>query len=318
MKALKREELLHLIKYYEQCYFTYDLEIPFKANLNIYPIIVENYYKFYSCVDCIRMDKNSTMEGVSMSDLGYLLYCIDKDDDGKTIYSKLIQLLEMVFHIESGKICPECGHLISYSEINQKLLELTAIADEQTRDKFMKRYITEISFCQECKKQDKKVETEDSIRYINEKGNNKLIVNNVEFDKNDYNLLKNIILYYNIPDYDDEYIDPELKAELEEVARLKNPNQVQPSLEKQMSCIISATSSYTYESIKKISIRKLVLLLRTIDARLHYFAYRQGELSGMVKFSKEIDHWIYSSDKKNKFEDIMTLDALKDKLKDVT
>ena len=86
--------------------------------------------------------------------------------------------------------------------------------------------------------------------------------------------------FYNLPDYDDEYIDPELKKELEEVARLKNPNAVQPSLEKQMSCIISATGSYTYETLQEISIRKLVLLLRTIDARLHYFAYRQGELSG--------------------------------------
>lgn len=38
----------------------------------------------------------------------------------------------------------------------------------------------------------------------------------------------------------------------------------------------------------------------------------------MVKFNKEIDHWIYSPEKKNKFEDLMTLDALKDKLKDVT
>ena len=85
-----------------------------------------------------------------------------------------------------------------------------------------------------------------------------------------------------------------------------------------MSCVISACGSYTYETIQEISIRKLVILLRTIDARLHYFAYRQGEMSGMVKFNKELDHWIYSSDKKSKFDDIMTLDALKNKMKDVT
>ena len=38
----------------------------------------------------------------------------------------------------------------------------------------------------------------------------------------------------------------------------------------------------------------------------------------MVKFKGEISHWIYGNDHKNKFEDIMTMDALKDKLKDVT
>ena len=111
--------------------------------------------------------------------------------------------------------------------------------------------------------------------------------------------------------------NPKLKAELEEVARLKNPNNVQPSLEKQESCIVS-TGVYTYETIKDITIRKMVILLRTIDARLHYFAYRQGELSGMVKFKNEISHWIYGVDNKNKFDDIMTMDSLRDKLKDVT
>ena len=38
----------------------------------------------------------------------------------------------------------------------------------------------------------------------------------------------------------------------------------------------------------------------------------------MVKFKGELTHWIYGSDNKNKFSDIMTMDALKDKLKDVT
>ena len=279
MKNLSRSEMLHLIKYYEQCYFTYDKEIPFKGDLNVYPILVKDYYKFYACVDCIRMDKNATIEGVSMSELGYLLHCIENNEDGKTIYSKFIQLIEMVFHIKSGKICPRCGHLVPFDEINQKLLELSSIQDERIREKFLKKYVNQVSYCEKCAGDNVSIETEDSIRYETSPSK-KLIINNIELDKNDYNLLKNIILYYNIPDYDDEYIDPELKKELEEVARLKNPNQVQPSLEKQMSCIISATGAYTYESMQDLSIRKLVLLLRTIDARLHYFAYRQGELSG--------------------------------------
>ena len=38
----------------------------------------------------------------------------------------------------------------------------------------------------------------------------------------------------------------------------------------------------------------------------------------MVKFKGEISHWIYGNDRKNKFEDIMTMDALKDKLKERT
>lgn len=279
-KQLKREELMHLIKYYEQAYFTLDKKIPFKGKLFIHPVLVKDYYKFYSCVDCIRMDKNETMEGVSMSELGYLLYCIETKEDGKTLYNKLIQLCELIFNIEVGYICPHCGKIITYDEINEKLLTFNQIKDENIREDFLRKYFQDIKFCKECSNEKEEVKMEDSIRFIREKGKNVLYINNVEIDKSDFLLLKNVILYYNIPDYDDEYIDPELKKELEEVARLKNPNSVQPSLEKQISCIISACSSYNYETIQNISIRKLVLLLRTIDARLHYFAYRQGELSG--------------------------------------
>lgn len=282
-KQLSREELLHLIKFYEQCYFTFDDPIPFKADLQVYPVLVKDYYKFYACVDCIRMDKNATMEGVSMSDLGYLLFCCDKEETGQIVYSKLIQLIELIFRIQNGKICPKCGSLITYADINKELSKMDLIENPKEKENVLRKYVEHVTICENCSDENNIVQREDAIRYINEKGNQRIIINNIEFDKNDFNLLKNIVLYYNIPDYDDEYIDPELKAELEEVARLKNPNQVQPSLEKQMSCIISASSVYNYETIKNISIRKLVLLLRTIDARLHYFAYRQGELSGREK-----------------------------------
>lgn len=53
------------------------------------------------------------------------------------------------------------------------------------------------------------------------------------------------------------------------------------------------------------------MLLRTVDAKLHYFTYRQAEASGMVKFKGELDHWIYSSDKKSKLDKLQSLDSLK-------
>ena len=100
---------------------------------------------------------------------------------------------------------------------------------------------------------------------------------------------------------------------MEEMARLENPNNVQPSLEKQESCIVASTA-YTYETIKELSLRHLVLLLRTVDAKLHYFTYRQAEASGMVKFEKDaLPHWIYSSDKKNKYDKLQSLEKFKSK-----
>ena len=282
-----------------------------------------------------KINKTEDPEGVSMSHLGYLLHKMQDEKEGKQIYNQFIDLIELIFHIENGLKCPKCGDVITFEQISKEMAIIDKIEDAKTKDFIMRQYLETVSFCEKCQEDKQedvpKVIEEETVEdkknkypnryqvidYSNKQGKNKLFIDGVEIDNNDYDLLRNIVLYYNIPDYDDEYINPELKAELEEVARLKNPNNIQPSLEKQESCIVS-TGVYTYETIKDITIRKMVILLRTIDARLHYFAYRQGELSGMVKFKNELTHWIYGSDNKNKFGDIMTMDALKDKLKDVT
>lgn len=342
------------MKFYEQKYFTHDEPVPFKKHLKIYPALVRNYYEFYFNVLCFKMNKNDDPEGVSKSHLGYLIHKIKDEETGKQIYNQLVSLLEMTFGIKNGLKCPKCGDLITFDEINKEIESIRLLDDDQFKEVLLRQYLEDVSFCTKCyeetndnnnnnndddsnddfvdllnvekikqmfpnanEKKEKYELRHQVIDYSKDEKDLKLIVDGVEIDSMDYDLLRSIVLYYNIPDYDDEYINPELKAELEEVARLKNPNNVQPSLEKQESCIVS-TGVYTYETIKDITIRKMVILLRTIDARLHYFAYRQGELSGMVKFKGELTHWIYGNDNKDKFGDIMTMDALKDKLKDVT
>lgn len=294
-KKLTREQVLQLMKFYEQKYFTHDEPVPFKKHLKIYPAIVREYYDFYFNILCFKMNKNEDPEGVSMSHLGYLLHKLDDEQTGAQTRVQLINLLEMIFHIKNGLKCPKCGNLITFDEINSEIEKINTISDKTTKEVFLQKYIEEITFCMKCTEESDQLENKRDesfeqkkekypvryqvIEYSKEQGSKKLFVDGVEINTNDYDLLRNIVLYYNIPDYDDEYINPELKAELEEVARLKNPNNVQPSLEKQESCIVS-TGVYTYETIKDITIRKMVILLRTIDARLHYFAYRQGELSG--------------------------------------
>ena len=342
-KKLTREQVLQLMKFYEQKYFTHDLPVPFKKHLSIYPAIVREYYDFYFNILCFKMNKNEDPEGVTMSHLGYLLHKVDDKENGGQVYNQLINLLEMIFHIKNGLKCPKCGDLITFEEINKEIEKINTISDKTTRELFLKKYLEDVTLCDKCteispekngevssevSEENMRLETFDEkkekypvryqvIDYSNKQGSIKLSVDGVDINSNDYDLLRNIVLYYNIPDYDDEYINPELKAELEEVARLKNPNNVQPSLEKQESCIVS-TGVYTYETIKDITIRKMVILLRTIDARLLYFAYRQAECGGFVKFKQELVHWIWGNDNKNKFSDIMTMDSLKDKLKDVT
>lgn len=315
---MKQAKFKDKLKYYEQKYFTHDLPIPFKGDLVIYPVMVPDYYKFYACIECFKLNKNLDIEGVPMSHLKYLFYRMQKDEHGGTLLFQFIQLLELIFHIKNGIRCPKCKEFYSYEQVSRDLDKLEKkmkdenITDTESQNQILGQYYTQLRHCEKCNCQ-----KEDVIRYTDTKEKIALFINDVEISPKEYEELKSIVLYWNIPDWDDDYINPDLKKELDEVARLKNPNMVQPSLEKQECCIV-ASSSYTFETVKQLTIRKLVLLLRTVDTKLHYVAYRQGEMSGLVRFKGEIDHWIYSDDHKDKFKDIMTMDQLKNKLKDVT
>ena len=93
-KKLKREQILQLMKFYEQKYFTHDEPVPFKKHLKIYPALVRNYYEFYFNVLCFKMNKNDDPEGVSKSHLGYLIHKIKDEETGKQIYNRTEYLHE--------------------------------------------------------------------------------------------------------------------------------------------------------------------------------------------------------------------------------
>ena len=95
MANRKKEELHHLMKYYEQAYFTYDDPVPFKK-FEVYPVTVKDYYKFYAAIGVMKMDKNSDIEGVAMSNLGYLIHMIENSENGRSLYNQFITMIEMV------------------------------------------------------------------------------------------------------------------------------------------------------------------------------------------------------------------------------
>ena len=98
---MRREEFLVKLKYYEQAYFSNDEPVTFVGGLKIYPALVKDYYKFYSCFPCLTMDKNTKLvmneegkpikvsnpKGIGMSYLGYLIDSMQEKDIGPTITS---------------------------------------------------------------------------------------------------------------------------------------------------------------------------------------------------------------------------------------
>jgi hypothetical protein len=144
----------------------------------------------------------------------------------------------------------------------------------------------------------------------------KLYIKGIEVKKKDFDQIRRIVCYQNMPSYDDTYIDPELEQALKEADELRNKeNQGTTTLERQM-IIVSKEYGYKLNELYDITIRKFVKMLEVADSILHYKVYRTGECSGMVSFKEPLAHYMYEKDKR--FDSLINYDSFKDKFKQVT
>lgn len=112
-------------------------------------------------------------------------------------------------------------------------------------------------------------------------------LNSKEFDE-----IRDIILFQNLPNFHEENIkDADLRKDLEEYARLMNKGKKWASLEKQIISVQMGTS-LPLKYIYQMTIRKFILTLELTDRKLHYIIYKTASMSGMVKFEKDIDHYL--------------------------
>ena len=350
------EQLQEKIDFYEKFYFALDEPVPFKNGLYIYPVLVKDYYKFYTYYSCLTMDKNtkkqkymdkdlftgqevekvrdvSNPKGLSMSYMAYLIEMMEDEDFGRVITNNVTSLLELVLHEENGLFCPNCFHgrgsadyleppewdpeRDDYArggnvEKGNEVLSFKKIARDLYGKEEAERhaYFAEHAVCPHCGGIKREVFS------IKDSGvTKKLCVYNTELLSQDFEELKAVVSHYNILGYDgDRYIDPDLKEELEKKARLQNKDYTSPTLEKQLVCVASG-SNYTIEGLKDVTMRKLSYLLKVIDRKAHYFAQMQGAYSGMVKFKKDPEHWIYGDNGRDVSKEITMLNDFKNKFK---
>ena len=330
------EKLQKKLEVYEQAYFGLDLPVPIKNGLQVYPVLVKDYYKFYSNLACLTMDKNikkvkvlnektgieevqeiSNPKGISQSYMAYLIEQMEDKDYGGLLTSQVITLLEMVLHIKNGLFCPNCHQDkgLSYDEIITALKEIDndSTLSKEEKEEQKKQYFLKNSVCPVCgglRREIFSIKKTDTIK--------KISVYDYDFSPQEFDELVAIILHYNILDYDgDKYMDPSLKKDLEIKAQMENKNYTGPSLEKQLVCI-SISSPYKIEELKELTLRKLTLMLKTIDAKNVYYTQLQGMYSGMVKFKQDPKHWIFSDNKKDMSKELMMMNDVREKFKHVT
>ena len=131
-----------------------------------------------------------------------------------------------------------------------------------------------------------------SIRlFIDEDGKTKLILNGVEIDENEFDYLRKLILYQNLPNYDDELMNPDLKNDLEEADKIKNGGEETEDFEHLIANLVIGTGM-NIDDVKNLPIRKFYIIGQVMDRKLHYSIYKQASVGGFVEFKQPITHYL--------------------------
>lgn len=124
----------------------------------------------------------------------------------------------------------------------------------------------------------------------------------IKIDSKNFDEIKKIILHQNILNYDDEYINPDLKKSMEEIDELKTKNLVIPSLERQIA-MISSHTGITKEQQLNMTLRSHTLLFNEVRDENKYLvtmpvALRFGQ-------SDKVEDWALKK-RKDKFDGYIT------------
>jgi len=220
-------------------------------DIKIYPIKVEESYLFYMSIPCLLIKKNRIPD-IKIIRMSYLDY----------IYSVLVEEVKHLDDIENSQTVRQFNTLMQLClKINFNQIDF--ITDENDK----------------------------AVLRLNNYECNDGTVKDVFITGSMFDDIKKIICEYNMVDLPDETIDPKLEEALEEARKFKTKNDgIMGSLEDQYVCITLSTS-YKFEEIYELTIRKFRKILERADHTLHYKIYKSAEMSGAVEFKTPITHW---------------------------
>lgn len=144
------------------------------------------------------------------------------------------------------------------------------------------------------------------VAYKNEKGKPYLVEGNNEYQitHKQFDDIKRIILYQNIPHFDDTYINPEAKAAMNQIDILRSQDYEDMTIERKMAIIMSHTGILKKDQLD-MTYRSHCLLYEEVCGEVEFTTTRPVALFGGK--GKELPHWIYRK-KKNKFNDYFVSD----------
>ena len=125
-----------------------------------------------------------------------------------------------------------------------------------------------------------------------------IVDKDIKITTKDFEDIRRIILHQNIPHYNDEYINPDMKAAMAEIDYLKNKNVDVPNIERKMA-IITAHCGLGKKEQMQMTYRSHTLLFEEVCGEVNYMVNKPIAL--WSNQGDKVDNWIYKT-KQNKMD----------------
>lgn len=126
--------------------------------------------------------------------------------------------------------------------------------------------------------------------------------------------IKKIILKQNIYDYDDRYVSPDIKKEIEEYNKIKYKGVVQPNFEKKKVFVMSK-SGISEDSLNKMYYRTFSRMFKLMVDNDIYFANKMLEASPKYDSKESVLHPLFAKEDDGIANAFTSSDKLKNKIK---
>lgn len=126
--------------------------------------------------------------------------------------------------------------------------------------------------------------------------------------------IRKIILKQNIYDYDDRYISPDVKREIEAYNKIKYSNIAQPDFEKKKVFVMSK-NGISEDSLNKMFYRTFSRMFKLMVDNDIYFANKMIEASPKYQVEDSVTHPLFAKEEDATKNAFVSVDKMKNKIK---
>ena len=293
-------------------YFADDESIPFitsnKRQIFIKPFKMKDMNIFSNCVGILQFEEIEYARLRLNTYLDYLIYLVEheneykEDSDKYKVGLKLMTIFDKIgINVEKIRLCKNeknkniitINRKTGFKKSEKGNILVVSFVPENSPNKDIQISQDEINYYANNNKDwygDKNFQCGDRVEFVVNKDDEEY----VEINAKDIDLLRQLICYQNIYDYDDTYIDPIKKRDMEEYQKLQSKNN-KIEYERQKMEVWHSLKCYKYEELNDFTIRRFYYYLSFIHDYDEWHRIRQGECTGMVTLKKPLTHYLCNS-----------------------